>query len=189
LEPGAPGSTETLPLIPTPTTYLRTNVTLDGQSLKLSSAPGQFPVALADRGRVERVDLALSTLPLDSDGNGLADAWEELYFGGIGVDPNVDWDGDGMNNLREYRAGTNPTNELSRFEIVEINPVLSGVQILWSSEPFRSYRVRRSPSLLVSPASYQVIGSGLLATPPYNQLVDTNATGANQYFYLIQLED
>ncbi|MBE0540502.1 MAG: hypothetical protein IH623_03865 [Verrucomicrobia bacterium] len=189
LEPGVAASAETLPLIPTPTAYLRTNVTLDGQSLTLSSAPGQFSVALADRGRVERVDLVLSTLPLDSNGNGLADAWEELYFGGIGVDPNADPDGDGMSNLREYRAGTNPTNELSRFEIVEIKAVFSGIQILWSSEPFRSYRVRRSTTLLVSPASYEVIGSGLLATPPYNQLVDTNATGADQFFYLIQLED
>ena len=189
LVPGVAATTETLPLITTPTTYLRTNVTLNGQSLTLSSAPGQFSVALADRGRLERVDLVLGTLPLDSDGNGLADAWEQQFFGGIGVDPNADLDGDGLNNLREYRAGTNPNNAQSRFEIVEINPVFGGIQILWSSEPFRTYRVRRSATLLASPASYEVIGSGLPATPPYNQLVDTTAAGANQFFYVIQIED
>lgn len=189
LEPGVAVSAETLPLITTPTTYLRTNVTLNGQVLTLSSTPGQFSVALADRGRLERVDLVLGSLPLDSDGNGLADAWEQQFFGGIGVNPNADPDGDGLNNLREYRAGTNPNNAQSRFEIVEINPVFGGIQLLWSSEPFRTYRVRRSATLLASLSSYEVIGSGLQATPPYNQLVDTTATGANQFFYVIQIED
>lgn len=189
LEPGVAASSETLTLIGTPTTYLRTNVTLNGQPLALSAAAGQFPLALTDRGRLERIDLLVGTLPLDSDGNGVADAWEQQYFGRIGVDPNADPDGDGLNNLREYRAGTNPNNGQSRFEVVEINPVLGGFQLLWSSEPLRTYRVRRSTTLLNSTANYQVIGSGLLATPPFNQFVDTTAAGGSQSFYLIQVEE
>jgi hypothetical protein len=42
----------------------------------------------------------------DLDGNGLLDAWEQLYFGRIGVDPSADADGDGLNNLSEHKAGT-----------------------------------------------------------------------------------
>jgi hypothetical protein len=44
----------------------------------------------------------------DSDSNGLADWWEIRYFGAIGQNPSADPDGDGLTNLQEYQAGTNP---------------------------------------------------------------------------------
>ena len=46
----------------------------------------------------------------DSDHNGLPDAWENQYFGHIGVDPQADPDGDGLTNLQEYQQGTDPTD-------------------------------------------------------------------------------
>jgi hypothetical protein len=45
---------------------------------------------------------------VDSDGNGLSDAWEVDHFGQIGVDPTADADGDGISNLEEFIFGTNP---------------------------------------------------------------------------------
>ena len=51
----------------------------------------------------------LYSQPVDTDGNGLPDIWEQLYFGHIGVDPNADADGDGLSNLQEYKYHTNPT--------------------------------------------------------------------------------
>jgi hypothetical protein len=50
----------------------------------------------------------------DSDGDGMPDAWELLYFG----DPTngvagAHGDSDGASNLEEYYAGTNPTNPAS----------------------------------------------------------------------------
>jgi len=47
-----------------------------------------------------------------SDGTGMADGWEVLYFGHIGIDPNGDPDGDGLSNYQEFRMsalGYNPT--------------------------------------------------------------------------------
>jgi hypothetical protein len=47
-----------------------------------------------------------------TDGNGMADGWEVLYFGHIGIDPNADPDGDGLSNYTEfqmYSQGYNPT--------------------------------------------------------------------------------
>ena len=52
----------------------------------------------------------------DSDNNGLTDAWERQHFGSIGVLPNADPDGDGMSNLQEYLAGTDP-NEIGRAHV------------------------------------------------------------------------
>jgi len=48
--------------------------------------------------------------PVDSDHNGLPDAWELQYFGHLGVDPNaVTTNGDGLTNLQEFQLGRNPT--------------------------------------------------------------------------------
>lgn len=46
--------------------------------------------------------------PNDTDGNGLPDAWEMEHFGHIGINPNADSDGDGVSNLDEFNAGTDP---------------------------------------------------------------------------------
>lgn len=47
-----------------------------------------------------------------TDGTGMADGWEVLYFGHSGVSTNGDPDGDGLNNYQEfqmYSQGYNPT--------------------------------------------------------------------------------
>jgi regulation of enolase protein 1 (concanavalin A-like superfamily) len=47
--------------------------------------------------------------PEDTDGNGLPDAWEQTYFGQLGVSPSADPDADGLTNAQEWELGTNPT--------------------------------------------------------------------------------
>ncbi len=49
----------------------------------------------------------------DSDGDGMADAWEMLYFGNLTHNGSSDSDGDFYSDLDEYFAGTNPTDQLS----------------------------------------------------------------------------
>jgi hypothetical protein len=38
-----------------------------------------------------------------TDGTGMADGWEFLYFGHTGIDPNGDPDGDGLSNYQEFQ--------------------------------------------------------------------------------------
>lgn len=187
-EPGASPSATTLNLTTPASRYRRVSVTLDGQPVSLVSAPGEWSLTPAERGRVERVDLQIGIAAADTDGDGLADAWERQYFGSLSARPGDDADGDGISNLREYQAGTNPNDEESLFEIIAIAPAANGISVQWSSQPGQSYRVRRSPSLLGSPADYQVIQSGLAATPPLNSFVDTTATSHGHFFYLIEIE-
>jgi hypothetical protein len=187
-EPGFGASTNVINLTTPASRYRRVTVTLDGQPLSLISAASEVSPVLADRGRTERIDLRLGMPPVDSDGDGLADAWEIQHFGSLSANGNGDPDGDGVNNLREFRAGTNPTDAASRFEVVEIAKVPSGVSIQWSSQANRSYMIKRSTSLLTAPANYTLVRSGLTATPPLNQFIDTTRTNANS-FYLIEIEE
>lgn len=188
-EPGVTASTNVVNLTAPAGRYRRLTVSLDGQPLSLISAAGEIAPSFLDRGRSERVDLRLGTAPADTDGDGLADLWEIQHFGNLSASATGDPDGDGVDNLREYRAGTNPTDPLSRFELVDISKVPAGIAIRWTSQPDHSYRVRRAASLLASPAEYIAIQSNIAATPPMNQFIDTTANSAPQFFYRIEIEE
>ncbi|MDD4869536.1 MAG: DUF2341 domain-containing protein [Kiritimatiellae bacterium] len=62
-------------------------------------------------------------LCVDNNGNDIPDAWEIQYFGWL-TNANTDTDMDGVSNIREYLAGTNPTNAASYMKITECD--LSG---------------------------------------------------------------
>jgi hypothetical protein len=54
---------------------------------------------------------------IDLDHDGMSDIWQELY-GARGVDPNADPDGDGVSNLLESIAGTDPFDATSAPRIL-----------------------------------------------------------------------
>ena len=164
--------------------YNRSQVTIEGLAANFV-APTQANLVLTrtDRGRIERVDLTVSL----STGGVLPDAWQLQYFGHTGVDPNEDSDHDGMSNLAEYKAGTNPTDAQSLFEFVSVRPDPSGgVLIEWSSVPGKLYTVQRSGDPLGGFADLQI---HIPATAPRNAFRDASATGSGPYFYRLRLEE
>jgi len=58
---------------------------------------------------------------MDTDGDGLPDDWEEGYLGGIECGPDEDTDGDGLTNLEEYLAGTDPSFDNSVIYVNVLN--------------------------------------------------------------------
>jgi len=125
---------------------------------------------------------------LDSDGDGLPDWWENQYCGNpTGMNPEADDDGDGMDNMSEYIAGTNPRDPSSLLRILEISYKTGGTQngyeIKWQSVSGRYYDVEWS----WSPGNFSVLVTNLPATPPVNTYTDVSRQIGNKKFYRIKI--
>jgi hypothetical protein len=79
--------------------------------------------------------------PLDT--NGLPIAWELIYFGTTGVNPNADPDHDGISNYNEYLAGTDPVSGPDALEIISatLAPGGTNVTLTWNSKPTHYYHI------------------------------------------------
>jgi Ig-like domain-containing protein/List-Bact-rpt repeat protein len=84
-------------------TLLRQNFT--------TSDEGQYTVVLTNPSG--GVTSAPAMLMLDTDADGLADSWEQTYFGSLAQHSATDYDGDGVSNLNEFLDGTNPMDSAS----------------------------------------------------------------------------
>ena len=85
---------------------------------------------------------------LDSDGDGIPDGWEAFYgLRSDFADSALDTDGDGLDNLHEFIAHTNPRVTQSTLRVTAIRPAGSNVLMLtWSSVTGLTYRVESAPS-------------------------------------------
>jgi hypothetical protein len=180
-------SSNTLRLISASISYNRSQVYF-GTNQAAFAQPTQatFSASSRDRGRIERVDLQVSISCFDTDGNGLCDWWEQQFFGRLGINPNGDDDGDGLTNLLEYKAGTDPADPNSVFKFISTaaNPA-GGVRVEWSSVDGRLYTLQRSTDLLTG---FTDIVANIPATEPKNSYLDTNAVPPAPYFYRLRLQ-
>ena len=114
-------------------------------------------IVAGDLNRVEDV-FAGALAPwgsVDSDGDGMPDAWMMYYFGhptGLASDSSRaqdDADGTGMSNLQKYLAGLDPTNPQSVL-MTHISPVVTGgntATLSWPAVPGKNYQVQFTDSL------------------------------------------
>lgn len=173
---GSAGSLDALSL---GSSYDRSGADVDGHPATIVQA-GQQTLTLPDtgRGRIERIDFQVSI-----GGAGLLpDAWQLQYFGHTGVDPFADADGDGMDNLGEFRSGTHPLNGGSVFQIEVLEDAPGGPRLTWSSVAGRVYTVQRSGSLL---ANFHALAEGLPATPPRNVYQDTTEVSGPVFYRIL----
>ena len=85
----------------------------------------------------------------DTDADSLPDAWEVAHS----LKPNdasdaaLDPDGDGLNNLQEYHAGTNPHDPSSTVQLVGTIAADGSVSLEFSAVRGRNYRIEQAASL------------------------------------------
>ena len=117
----------------------------------------------------------------------MPDAYEIFYGFGTNnsADAVADEDEDGMTNLDELIAGTNPTNENSVLA-VDFTAVSTNSQAIlrWPSVLDRTYTVSRSTNL---PAGFSVLATNLPALPAMNVYTDDNPN-AEMNAYRIEVE-
>lgn len=83
----------------------------------------------------------------DVNNNGISDAWEQHYFGSVAAShPGAtDTDGDGVRDLDEFLAGTDPTNAKENLELATPVKQSNGTcRITWAATPGHNYRLLAS---------------------------------------------
>ena len=116
-----------------------------GAALLLERFPGITPaqiesrlkmstVSITDRGGYVRPRLELATaLGPDIDGDTMDDDWELQHFITRDRDGSGNWDGDGLTDVEEFIAGTDPTNILATFRIDAVDGDADEFVTTWHS--------------------------------------------------------
>ncbi len=132
----------------------------------------------------------------DTDGDGLPDGWEVAHSlipwddgilghanmntaaviatpeHGVAGDP----DGDGLDNIGEFTAGTNPRSAASVFRVVNIS---SARVITWTAVPGKSYQVY----VATDPAGpFTLLSGTIAATGTTTNYPDASAVSARRYY-------
>jgi len=104
----------------------------------------------------------------DANHNGISDAWETQQFGSVSPSrtATTDTDGDGVTDLKEFIAGTNPNSAESQFKAAM--PVLlpgGELRLQWATTPGRGYRLEGSANGSTwSPVTGWIVAAGTLIT-------------------------
>ncbi len=122
----------------------------------------------------------------DEDGDGLPNEFEIRHSGSAtGMTAYADDDADGIYNLHEYIASTDPTNALSVFELNTVVPDAGGGYVIrWPSASNRVYGISWMTNLTGSAAP---LSTGIVATPPENVYTDTTHNAARGGYYRIDV--
>ena len=135
----------------------------------------------------------------DTDSDSLPDSWEFTYFPKhvqywpydadslTNLFTTWDWDGDDFSDYCEYRAGTDPTSDVSYLYVSAVVTSYAGqFYVRWPSVAGRSYEMQRSTNL-VSAVFTNLLG-GIAAAPPMNTYTDVTAGGQGPFLYRVRVE-
>jgi hypothetical protein len=96
-----------------------------------------------------------------------------------------DPDGDGLNNLQEYLAGTAPQDSSNLLRVNSASKTGSDVTISFGSVLGMNYRVEYNSDLVSGP--WLVLTNDITGTGGVLPIIDPNAASITQRFYRVRL--
>ena len=145
--------------------------TFDGANFAWTALPTNFAnttnalvfVGNDQKGATNSVVTNSTTIvvPFDWNGNGIGDDWEWANFANLTNAAANDNDGDGMGDLEEYIAGTQPTNRGSLFTVTNIVTTAGRTNhvIRIPTEPGREYVIFYSDSNFTNDMPWLLFGN------------------------------
>ncbi len=140
-------------------------------------------------GKAAVSDVLSAYIVTDEDADLLPDQWEYARFGSItNWDGNDDPDGDLFSNIEEFLAGTQPTNALSRFEVVPADAGITNgsVPIRFVSSTERYYRVQLNPAMITNSASWSLAATSPIPGEAGSTLWPASATNLTPTFFRVE---
>lgn len=149
-------------------------------------------VVTNDCGRFIRTggSLNVSTYVLgpsfDTDNDGLPNDWEQSHgFDPLAPNGDDDFDGDGLSNLQEFMAGTDPTNSASVFGITGITPEGNDMCVTWATAANKTNALQATGFPATNFSDIFIVTNTLSATTNY---VDSGAaTNSPVRLYRVRL--
>ena len=118
--------------------------------------------------------------------NGLPIAWMLTYFGTTNVNADADPDGDGVPNMQEYLAGTNPNDGSDRLAITAFAAAPGGTltTLTWKSSLTRCYFLEKNLDLTTS--LWLDSGLGIIAPDGASTMRAVADTDAPMRYYRVR---
>jgi YD repeat-containing protein len=121
------------------------------------------------------------TVFADSDTDQLNDAWEQQYFSGLSRTGTDDFDNDGMSDLDEYRAGTDPTDAQSKLKTTLVKEGGGHYSVEWPTVPGKRYLLQYKDDL--NSPTWTNAFDPFIATSTQSSYYDESSNGASKRYY------
>ncbi len=185
--------------------FVATNVTGNASvtippdnAVVLAQCPASGVITQADRKLlVAGTVIDYRNATRDTDGDGLPDWWESLYYGNATNALPQALAANGFSNLQCYWLGLNPINPLSTFKVQGVSQPRTGYpQISWNSIGGKTYCVEYANSLAVPTAFTQAmtvtetnVPAGVESTQTFvdDYTLTGGPPGANGRYYRVTL--
>jgi hypothetical protein len=140
-----------------------------------------------DNSRISGGTVDTGAFEFQNPGSMISYAWLQQYgFETDGSADFIDSDHDGMNNWKEWVAGTNPTNAASVLALLPPITTISNTTLRWKSVSNRTYFMQRSGDLVGQ--TFTTVQSDIAGQETTTTFIDSQATNTGSYFYRVGVQ-